>query len=69
MADEYGVPQPESADDFQSFMLDLHDLRSHAQEAGYSEEGIELLTKARLIFIDEFERKFPGHGKGRAVWR
>jgi hypothetical protein len=69
MADEYGVPQPDCAEDYQQFMLRLFDLMTHAKEAEYAPDGIQLLSNARLIFIDEFERKFPGYGKGRAVWR
>lgn len=53
----------------QQFMLGLHDLWSDAAEADFPRELIDELNQLRLRFMDEFERRFPGYGKGRAVWR
>ncbi len=35
---------------------------------GYSNEACALLHEARLMFMVEFKNKFPGYGKGRAIW-
>ena len=69
MADEYGVTQPDSAEDYQQFMLGLFDLIADAGDGCYAPEGIRLLKDAREVFLKEFEERFPGYGKGRAVWR
>jgi hypothetical protein len=53
----------------QQFMLGLHDLWSDAAEAGFPDELVDELNQLRLRFMDEFEKRFPGYGKGRAVWR
>jgi hypothetical protein len=53
----------------QQFMLGLHDLWSDAGEAEFPSDLIEELNALRHRFMDEFERRFPGYGKGRAVWR
>jgi hypothetical protein len=63
MADKYRVPRPGCAEDYHDFTLRVYDLLTHAREAEYSPEAIQLLSKAGLIFIDEFERKFPGYAK------
>lgn len=69
MADEYGVPQPDCAEDFQQFMLSFYDLGTTGMELGADERALDLLRQARNILIDEFEVRFPGYGTGRAVWR
>jgi len=53
----------------QEFMLGLHDLCSDAGESEFSSELVNELNLLRHRFIDEFESRFPGHGKGRAIWR
>jgi hypothetical protein len=50
-------------------MLELHDMLATAGDYGYSPEACQMLEQARLIFMDEFEARHPGYGKGRAVWR
>ncbi len=37
--------------------------------ADFPTELIGELNIVRLKFMDEFEARFPGQGKGRAVWR
>ena len=53
----------------QQFMLGLHDLWSDAAEAAFPGDLVDELNQLRLRFMDEFEKRFPGYGKGRAVWR
>jgi hypothetical protein len=53
----------------QQVMLGLHDLRVDAGEVNFPAELIDELSQLRLRFMEEFERQFPGYGKGRAVWR
>lgn len=67
MADEYGVPLPDSPEDWQQFMLGLFDLIEEASNLNAAPEGIYLLGQAREVFKREFAHKFPGYGKGRAV--
>lgn len=50
-------------------MLGLFDLMDEAGMADFPTELIGELNIVRLKFMDEFERQFPGYGKGRAVWR
>lgn len=57
------------AERYQQFMLAIFDLLAEAGDEGYSPEAGGKLAEARLLFMDEFEAKFPGYGKGRAVWR
>jgi hypothetical protein len=68
MADEYGVPQPECAEDWQQFMLGIFDIIEMATNVGADANGVRLLSEAREVFKGEFARRFPGYGKGRAVW-
>jgi hypothetical protein len=49
-------------------MLGLFDVEEEARELGYSKEALARLHEARLLFIAEFKNKFPGYGKGRAIW-
>ena len=67
-------PKPDSspavqAESCQQFLLGLFDLRDHGELAGFSPELLARLDEVRLLFVDEFERRFPGYGTGRAVWR
>lgn len=66
--DAYGVPI-EPAERMQQFMLGLFDLLDEAGQADFPQDLIRDLNVVRLRFMDEFEGKFPGYGKGRAVWR
>lgn len=66
--DAYGVPV-DPAERMQQVMLGLFDLLDEAGQAEFPHELVGDLNTVRLRFIDEFERKFPGYGKGRAVWR
>ena len=68
MPDEFGVPQPGNAEDYQQFMLGLHDLIAEAADLQARPDAIQMLADARLLFIEEFGAKHPGYGKGRAVW-
>ena len=53
---------------YQEFMLGMYDIEEQAREIGCSKEAIAHLHTARLMFLAEFKEKFPGHGKGRAIW-
>jgi hypothetical protein len=66
--DEYGFPV-EPAERMQQVMLGLFDLMDEAGMADFPTELIGELNIVRLKFMDEFEARFPGYGKGRAVWR
>jgi len=66
--DEYGhIKDP--AERYQQFMLRVYDILADAGDYGYSQAACELLSEARLMFMDEFEQRHPGYGKGRAIWR
>jgi hypothetical protein len=65
--DKYGC-LIDPAEAYQQFMLGLFDMEAEAREADYSQEAIARLHEARLMFMGEFKNKFPGHGKGRAIW-
>lgn len=66
--DKLGIPV-DPAERMQQVMLGLYDLLDDACEADFSAELLTELDTLRLRFMDEFERQFPGYGKGRAVWR
>jgi hypothetical protein len=66
--DKYGLAV-DPAERMQEVMLGLYDLRDEAGLAEFSGDLIDDLNQVRLKFLDEFERRFPGYGKGRAVWR
>jgi hypothetical protein len=57
------------AEAYQQFMLQLHDILAEAGDEGYSPPACHKLAEARLMFMDDFEARHPGYGKGRAVWR
>jgi hypothetical protein len=66
--DEYGFPI-DPAERVQQVMLLLYDLLDEAGMAEFPSDLIGELNQVRLKFMDEFERRFPGYGKGRALWR
>ncbi|MEJ8406121.1 hypothetical protein WKI27_12255 [Brevundimonas vesicularis] len=66
--DPYGVPI-DPAERMQQVMLGLYDLMDEAGQANFPYVLIAELNTVRLSFLDEFERRFPDYGKGRAVWR
>jgi len=66
--DKYGIPI-EPAERMQQVMLALCDLMDEADLAHFPDELLAELNQLRLKFMDEFERRYPGYGKGRAVWR
>ncbi|MGY3446873.1 hypothetical protein [Bradyrhizobium sp. USDA 4473] len=57
------------AERYQDFMLQIYDLWSLAEKYGYSKGARDTLNQARLSFMEEFEARHPGFGKGRALWR
>ncbi len=57
------------AERMQRVMLALYDLGDEAGMADFPQSLIAELNQVRLKFMDEFERRFPGYGKGRALWR
>lgn len=61
-----GISQAEAQ---QQLMLGLYDLCAEAADCQFSEDLVDQLQRVRLAFMDEFVAKFPGHGKGRALWR
>ncbi|TCP67046.1 hypothetical protein [Sphingomonas sp. PP-CE-1G-424] len=63
--DDYGV-SVEAAERMQQVMLSL---LYEAGQAKFPHDLVGDLNAVRLCFVDEFERKFPGYGKGRAIWR
>jgi hypothetical protein len=65
--DKYGR-YIDPAEAYQHFMLGLFDVEEEARELGYSKEALARLNEARLMFMAEFKSKFPGYGKGRAIW-
>jgi len=60
--DKYGR-YVDPAEAYQQFMLSLYDVEEQARELGYSREAL-----GRFQFLAEFKNKFPGYGKGRAIW-
>lgn len=66
--DEYGVPV-DPAERMQQAMLGFFDLKDELEQARFAPELQHAYEALRLQFVDEFERTFPGYGKGRAVWR
>lgn len=65
--DKYGR-YIDPAEAYQQFLLKLFDVEEEARELAYSKEALARLHEARLVFLAEFKHKFPGYGKGRAVW-
>jgi hypothetical protein len=65
---QYGVPI-DPAERMQQFMLALFDVMDEADLAGFPSELLDELNRVRLLFVDEFERRHPGYGKGRAICR
>ena len=68
MADEFGIPQPDCAEDWQHFMLGKFDVMEEASNPKATSEAVRLLEEAREVVEEEFGRRFPGFGKGLAVW-
>jgi hypothetical protein len=66
--DKYGR-SIDPAERMQQVMLGLFDLLDEAREADFPTHLIGELDQLRLKFMDEFERRFPDFGKGRALWR
>ncbi|MFC5343824.1 hypothetical protein ACETK8_11355 [Brevundimonas staleyi] len=66
--DIYGVPVDPS-ERMQQVMLGLYDLLDEAALAEFPSDLVAELNGVRLRFMDEFERRYPGSGRGRAVWR
>ncbi|WP_375778300.1 hypothetical protein ACE103_03175 [Bradyrhizobium sp. ma5] len=57
------------AERYQDFMLQIYDLWALAEKYGYSKDARGILDQARLSFMEEYEARHPGFGKGRAIWR
>ncbi len=66
--DQYGVPI-DPAERMQQVMLGFYDLFCEAGDADFPDGLVAELNQLRLKFVDEFERRFPGYGEGRAGWR
>jgi hypothetical protein len=43
-------------------------VEEEARELAHPKEALARLHEARLVLLAEFKEKFPGYGKGRAVW-
>jgi hypothetical protein len=67
--DEHGRSKSDDPDDWQDFMLRMFDVVEQAKDLEVDDDAIDLIERGRVKLIDEFERKFPGRGQGRAVWR
>ncbi len=53
----------------QEFMLGLFDLQKEMEDfSTFSKEALSRLQEVRLMFMVEFKKQYPGHGKGRALW-
>ena len=61
MADEYGVPQPNCAEDYERFIHMLGALGCDAVELRADPEGMRLLREALEAFEREFEQRFGSH--------
>jgi hypothetical protein len=59
MADEYGVPEPNCAEDYEKFLRTLEVSGDVAIELHADGRGVDLLRQAFFIFEDEFRRRFP----------
>jgi hypothetical protein len=66
--DKWGFPV-DPAERMQQVMLALYDLSDEARMGDFPGDLLTELNQLRLKFMDEFGRRFPGYGKGRAVWR
>jgi hypothetical protein len=66
--DQYGVPI-DPAERMQLVMLGFYNLFGEAGDADFPGDLVAELNQLRLKFMDEFERRFPGEGSGRAIWR
>ena len=66
--DKYDRPI-DPAERMQQVMLGFYDLLDEAGEADLPGELLGEFNQLCLKFMDEFERRFPGYGKGRALWR
>ena len=54
----------------QEFMLGFFDLQKEMEDfSAFSKEALNRLQEVRLMFMAEFEEKYPGCGKGRALWK
>ena len=53
----------------QQVMRGLYDLIDEAGQANFSENLIGELDLVRRRFMDQFEDRYPGYGKGRAIRR
>lgn len=52
---------------YEGFLHELYYLIATAGDYGYSREAVDLLRTARLRFLDEFEKRHPGVGKGEPI--
>ena len=51
------------------FLLAFHDLQKEMEDfSDFSGDALKRLEEVRVVFIAEFKGKFPGAGKGRALW-
>jgi hypothetical protein len=66
--DNWGFPV-DPAERMQQAMLAFYDLVEAATVADFSSGRLIELRELRLRCVDGFEQRFPGYGKGRAVWR
>jgi len=66
--DEYGF-FVDPAERMQQAMLGFFDLKDELELAGFPADLQYAYEELRVRFVDEFERRHPGYGKGRAVWR
>lgn len=64
----YGVPV-DPAERMQQVMLGLYDLIDEAGQADFPDDLIGELDLVRRRFMDQFEERYPGYEKGRAIWR
>ena len=50
-------------------MLSFYDVVAELGDADFPDNLLSELKQLRRRFIDEFERRYPGKGEGRTVWR
>jgi hypothetical protein len=54
---------------YQEFMLMMFDLQKDMEDSLIcSKDALKHLQEVRLMFMADFQNKYPGYGKCRALW-
>ena len=65
--DQYGT-LVDPAEAYEEFLVGLHDILAETDHINAAPGAIAKLRETRSMFIADFKAKFPGRGRGRAVW-